>query len=393
MTHRPRGTRPRPARAHGDAAVLVLWVGYRAGRRVCRSLEAAGYRVVRGHPEGAPGAWGSRRQALVRYPSPTTDPDRFLDVVSETCRRERISAVLPCDEDIVRLLAFRGSEIGEVSVAGPRAAQYEALCDKSRLAQTAAALGVSHPRTVVVADPSSTVAMPAVPCIVKPTISSSHGLGAQAIVAGTTEEREEAVRSMVGAGVPALVQQLLTGPRWVGHCVAWADSMDFVGFRVDRDAPRGSGPASVMHTAPVPDGVRSATWRLLHGVGYVGPCSLSFIESGGVAHVHDVNLRLGRTVEASLHSGFDIPVRAVEAALGRPRRPLGAPRRTRFVRLSTEMKEVVRARGRVDESPPNLATWLVAGALRGQSVVDPSPFGPAWILRKAARLAERIATR
>ena len=48
----PRAPDARP----GDGTtVLVLWVGHRPGPWVCWSLGRQGYRVVRAHPEAAPG--------------------------------------------------------------------------------------------------------------------------------------------------------------------------------------------------------------------------------------------------------------------------------------------------------------------------------------------------
>ena len=128
-----------------------------------------------------------------------------------------------------------------------------------------------------------------------------------------------------------------------GHCVLSDHGFDFLGFRVDRDYPRGAGPASVMHTAVVPAPVIEGTRRLLDLVGYRGPCSLSFIERDGRFMVHDVNLRLGATVEGSIRAGFDIPgplgggrARQAEPAAG-PADP------TRYVRFDGELKELVRA--------------------------------------------------
>ena len=379
--------------------VLVLWVGHRAGPWTCRSLERQGYRVLRAHPEGAHGGRSSACMRPLRYPSATDDPDGFLAFVVRTCRERGVHAVLPLDEDIVRLLAEREPDLGPTVVAGPDAAQYRALCDKAELARTADRAGVDHPYTIEVADELPTAGWPALPCIVKPRISGSSGLWEKPMLATTVAERDAAVRALVAAGVPALVQERLLGPRWVGHCVLSDHGFDFLGFRVDRDYPRGAGPASVMHTAAVPPQVIDGTRRLLDAVDYRGPCSLSFIERDGRLMVHDVNLRLGATVEASIRSGFDIPGRSVEAALARPGPPLPALSHTRYVRFDGELKELVRTlrhRGG-DESAATLVRWIATGVVSRRTVLDPSPFDPSWVLgllsRKAQHLGSSIRTR
>jgi hypothetical protein len=370
--------------------VLVLWVGHRGGPWTLDSLERSGYRVVPAHPDGEGGA-PLRRQVL-RYPSPTADPEGFLRVVAEWCRTRGIDAVLPLDEDIVRLLAERAPDLGGAIVAGPTGPQYAALCDKARLAETAAAAGVDHPATVEVGFDGPSGELPPVPCIVKPRISGSHGAQERPMLARTAPERDEAVRMFLDAGVPALLQEQLAGPRWVGHCVRSADRLDFIGFRVERDYPRSAGPASIMHTAQVPPEVVAGTRRLLEHVGYLGPCSLSFIQVGGRFLVHDVNLRLGATVAASIEGGFDIPRRSVDAVLGRPDRPLPPVRRVRYVRFDGEIKELVRGLKRRPgaDNPLWLGRAILSGLVSRRTVLDPPPLAPSWagslLQRRAGRL-------
>jgi hypothetical protein len=385
--------------APAATCVLVLWVGHRPGPWTCSSLERQGYRVLRAHPADATGGRSPAGARPLRYPSPTDAPEAFLDFVVRTCADRGVDVVLPLDEDIVRLLAERAPDLGGAAVAGPDAAQYLALCDKARLPESARRAGVDHPYTLEIAGELPADGWPELPCIVKPSISGSSGLWEKPTLTATAQERDAAVRELVAAGVPALVQERLTGPRYVGHCVLSDHAFDFLGFRVDRDYPRGAGPASVMHTAAVPAAVIDATRRLLDLVGYRGPCSLSFIERDGRFLVHDVNLRLGATVEGSIRAGFDLPARSVEAALGRPCPPLPPLAPTRYVRFDGELRELVRAlrRRAGGESALTLARWIGAGFISRRTVLDPSPFDPSWALgllsRKAQHLGSRLAAR
>lgn len=351
--------------------------------------------MVPAHPAGASGGRAPGRMHPLRYPSPTEAPEDFVEFVADACRRWGIHAVLPLDEDIVRVLAERAPDLGGAVVAGPDAAQYRALCDKGELAHTARRAGVDHPMTIEVAGQPPADGWPGLPCIVKPRISGSSGLWEKPMLATTARERDDAIRSLVSAGVPALVQERIVGPRHVGHCVLSEHGFDFLGFRVDRDYPRGAGPASVMHTSAVPAPVIEGTRRLLEDVGYRGPCSLSFIERDGRFMVHDVNLRLGATVEASIRAGFDIPGRSVAAALGRPSPPMAPPAATRYVRFDGELKQLLRAaRGRDGgESAGTLARWIGAGLVSRRTVLDPSPFDPSWVLGLLSRKAQHLGSR
>lgn len=102
--------------------VLVLWVGRRPGPLTCRSLERAGYRVLAAHPEGEHGGRSGVALRPLRYPSPTDRPDEFLAFVAAVCRRRQVDAVLPLDEDIVKLLAERPPDLGGRSRRGARSA-------------------------------------------------------------------------------------------------------------------------------------------------------------------------------------------------------------------------------------------------------------------------------
>jgi carbamoyl-phosphate synthase large subunit len=384
--------------------VLVAPSDFRAGPWACRSLAGAGYRVVGANTAGR--LAGGRSLACPsprRYPSPLDDPDGFVAALAEIVAREGAVAVLPTSEDVVRVLAAHEPDLGAV-IVGPTRLQYHRLCDKGELAAAAEEAGVDHPGTAVVGADGPQGPMPPLPCVVKPRISGEELHGAAVAVTVRTEaEREAAVSALVRDGRDALVQQLLEGPRWFAHSVGLGDDFRFLAFRALDDYPRGSGPASFLRTATAPEGVREATRRLVELVGYAGPCSLSFIEADGRLQVHDVNLRLGATVGASIRSGFDIPRMAVDIALGRTVPGLnGGCRTITYVRMDGELGAMVdelRGRGTGEPRAP-LALRLAKGIAAPGWMLDPSPFDPFLLstiagrrLLQAARAARRGALR
>jgi len=377
--------------------VLVAPSDFRAGPWAIRSLARAGYRVVGAHSEGR--GTGGRSLACPkprRYAPPLDDPDGFLEGLRGMVRAEGIEAVLPASEDVVRVLAEREPDLGAV-VLGPDHVQYRRLCDKGELAAAADAVGVAHPRTVVVGAGGPSGPMPPPPCVVKPRISGEelHGAGV-AVTARSDAEREAAVEELLVAGREAIVQELLAGPRWFAHSVGLGPEFRFLAFQAFADYPRGSGPASFLRTGEEPPGIREATLRLLELVGYEGPCSLSFIEHGGRMQVHDVNLRLGATVGASIRAGFDVPRLAVDAALGRGSAPEDlAPRAVTYVRMDGEwgaLMDELRGRGTGERKGP-LAGRLVRGALAPGWMLDPSPLDPFLLSTMAGRRLLDVARR
>lgn len=329
------------------------------------------------------------------YPPPSADAEAFLERLEEICRGESIDVVLPVDEDIVRLLAERRPDLGGAVGVGPDEAQYRALCDKRELARTALAVGVEHPGTITVGPDGPDGPWPALPCMIKPVVSHSDMSVAGISFAATPEERDAAVDRLLRAGIEALVQERIEGRRWVGHCVRDATRLDLVCSRISRDYPRRTGVACVQRTTSPPDGLESAIERLLGDVDYRGPATISFLERDGRLYVHDVNLRLGASVGLMVGSGFDLPRRAVEAALGvdSPARPACTP--IRYVWLEGELEALRDAlRGRdVGESAARVAGRIAAAVALPGRMTDPGILDPWWLRARASRVARVVSRR
>lgn len=389
--HAPRALPVR--RAPSETSALVLCTGYRAGPWAVRSLKAAGYRTIGAHQEGR--LTGGRSPACLRplrYPSPAGDPEGFVDAVARICRREGIDVVLPASEDTARVLAELRPDLGSTALVGPDAAAYAALCDKGRLAETAALAGVDHPATVIVGRDGPSGPWPALPGVVKPRISGEDLGGLPAVVAvATAAERDDAVGAFLSKGVEVIVQEELRGQRWVGQSVRDAHGrLELVASRIDRDYPRAAGVASVMRTVPEPPlELAAGIGRLLDVADYRGPSTISLIATGDRWAVHDVNLRLGSSVGLVIRSGLDMPRRAVEVALGSDPAPPVRCRPTTYVRVDGELSASIDAlRGRsAGDSAPRALGHLAKAALRRDGMLDPFPLDPLWLGGTAARVA------
>lgn len=370
--------------------VVVIWTGYRAGPWALRALRAAGHRVVALHPvdQGR-----GRSTACLRpgsCPSPSEDPQAFVDAVSHACRRAGADALMPLDEDAVGLLAGRRDDLPGVVLVGPDAAQYAALCDKAALAASARSVGLEAPAAARVGPEGRDGDWPGLPCVVKPRRSSMEGADVPAVVrADDPGNRDEAVRRVIAAGGEAVVEEFLTGTHWTIHVVRGGDgTVAAYASRVMRTWPRGAGMPSVMEgVGDVPE-LTAAAGRLLAAVGFRGPANVQLFARDGRLHVHDVNLRLPSSVAIALRGGLDLPALGLAAALGRPWAPPRALRPVRYVSLVDELRALWA--GPREGRRAALATLRAAAGADG---LDPPPRDPLWILDQAEEGGRRTVRR
>jgi len=372
-------------------SVLVLWTGMPNGHRIVRSLRDAGFRVVAAHPEGHGGGRGWGHLRPLRYPPVLTDPDAFVAWVARTCDERGIHIVLPVDEDITRVLAFRRSALGDVRVVGPTATQYDALANKGRLAAATAALDLPTPVTVEVDDlAADRTGWPAVPCMVKPRTSGSEIDAPQRV--GTEAERDALVERLVASGHGAVLQELIEGQRWVVQSVRGPGVFEHVVHRVDLEWPRGCGLATVKRPFRGPQAAVDAARALLDAVDYHGPSGISVIERDGLFYAHDVNLRLGATTGASVNAGFDFPRRAVQAALDLPGTAFDGRMRPGAVHMRLD-KEVEAVLDAVSRRRPRVVLArlrrIARVGLNPAGMLDPSPFNVFFAGHLASRLTRR----
>lgn len=373
--------------------MLVLWAGYPVGAQACGSLERAGFRVVASHPHEQPGDRPPARRAALRYPAPISDPDAFVAWVEETVLREAIDAVVPLDEDIVKLLSERAPDLGRATLVGPDAHQYRSLCDKAELDRLARRLGLDSPQTVTVEGGVPDGDWPPLPSIVKPL--APVAVAGKPIGVENVARRDAIVARLTEDGHRVLVQERIVGPRWSLHIVRAPGVFEHLAYRVVAEWPRECGPAAVKRLDRPPPEMVAAARALLDAVDYRGPLGLSFLERDGHYYPHDANLRLGATAGASVGAGFDFPRRAVEAVLGLPGEPFGGhARRIVYIRLDSELAALGASLLRRDRD----AVWselrrILRVTLGPRGVADPSPLDLSWSAGLAVRLVRGAGRR
>ena len=389
----------------GTRAVVVLWTGHRAGPWVCRSLTAAGWDVVPAHPvdQGrgrSTAAWSPRR-----VPSATAAPERLLEALRSLCRETGARAVLPVDEDCVRVLVAGGADLGGARAIAPTPGQWAALCDKARLGTTARAAGVGYPATALVTAGRVEGALPGLPAVVKVRGRDGPGRGPELVVrVDTPTERDGAVGLLLGEGLEAVVQELVTGTHHTVHCVLGEDAFHAMTGHIVRSHPRAAGMPSILEADGGEGPAADAAHRLLASVGYRGPANVQLFSREGEMLVHDVNLRPPAPVALSMRAGLDLPALGLAAGLGLPIGP-PAPVRGgwRYVSLVDELRALRDVGGAPAGAPGRgaIARDLLAAALSRRTILDPPFRDPLWIepllrgavpepARRAVRAARRL---
>jgi carbamoyl-phosphate synthase large subunit len=379
--------------------VLVVGSELRAGPRAIRSLKQAGYRVLGAHVRDPFGGRSLPCPRPLRHPPLDGDPGLFAEWLAGTVRREGVAAVLGANEDAARMLARSDGALGDAVRVGPDAAQYDALCDKWNLAETARAAGVPHPATVLIHAGTAAAEIP-LPAIIKPRESGEgvEHVALKAEIVRTAGELETVLALLAAHGTEAIAQEIVTGPRTSLHAVSTSRGLVALATQVVRDYPRGRGVTSLGRGVAPPPELRAAVERLCATVGYRGALTVGVIDRGGELFVHDVNLRLPASMGMSMAAGLDMPRLAVDDALGRPIDHLipAASGRSSYISIDLEAAALIDAlRGRGPGERPGEIIRDATRHLRsgGRVLIDPNPLDPFWLPLTGARIARRTAAR
>jgi carbamoyl-phosphate synthase large subunit len=369
----------------GSPAIVVLWTGYRAGPWACRSLRAAGWRVIGVHPDDEGRGRSTACPRPRPCPSPSAEPEALVAALQQLCREEGALAVLPINEEPVRILAELAPDLSPAVVVGPDAHQFRAVCDKSELTATAAAAGVGRPRSVTVGPDGPEGSWPPLPSVVKVRTSSAIEEPAGFPVTVRDErERALAVSLLAAAGIDAVVEELLTDTQWTVHCVR-GDGGQFAALpaRILRSFPRNVGMPSLFQGDHGNPQAVDAARRMLDVIDYRGPANVQLFERDGEMLVHDVNLRVPASVALAMAAGLDVPALGVDAGLGRPLSLTSLTLRqdVRYVSLVDELRAM---RSSSEPRPGQVMRELVEAAVSRSAVLDPPLYDPLWASQRMA---------
>jgi predicted ATP-grasp superfamily ATP-dependent carboligase len=255
------------------------------------------------------------------YPSPTTDPQGFIETLSEAVDRFRPLdprepyVLLPIHDESYLLARERARFEGRIALALSPAEAFERLQHKRRLVELARQLGVPHPKTLT---PASAEEVAAVaddldyPVFLKmPRFSS--GVGVRKVE--TPKELVEGFGELVsryapGPGDYPIVQALAEGQ---DYCTSglWDDGelKAALTYKNVLAFPRERGPGAVRETVAVPR-LEELAARLLGHVRWHGMAQVDFRWTGAEGDepkVIEVNPRFFGGLFQAIESGVDYP--------------------------------------------------------------------------------------
>ncbi len=287
-----------------------------------RSLGRRGVDVVTGDEFAlTPSSFSRYSIADFRYPSPTAEPEKFLDVLEETIIKYKPDdpdapyVLMPIHKETYLIAEHRERFEPHIRVPVPDLRQIEQVHNKGTLAAYALDRGLSIPDTWMPRSIEEFVRLApdiSLPAFVK-LRESAAGVGIQKV--DTREELEETFRDFVKRyGLRPddypVIQQGVPGD---DYCVTTLfDRGKLVAcmtYRNIRQFPADTGAGVVRETVEVKEMERVAT-EVLGPLGWHGVAELDFRWTGNEsdpAHLIEVNPRFWGGLKQAIASGWDYP--------------------------------------------------------------------------------------
>jgi predicted ATP-grasp superfamily ATP-dependent carboligase len=296
-----------------------------------RGLHAAGYPTWVQARSAQSYAGRSRAAAgTIDAPDPRSDPDGFATTVAAAAERLRVAAVLPGTEAaLVALAPHRRSFAAEIAIGVPDVDVVERATSKELLAELAARVGLTMPRTTrldLAALENGGASALELPVVVKPLRSDTPLPGG-----GLRHETPRLARTLAElraaladtAGGEALVQPFLPGEIY-GVCgVAWKGETVCTIHQIGRRIwPRDCGMVSYAETVACDPELDARVRALVAAIGWSGIFQLQLLAHRGKLYAIDFNPRIYISISLAIAAGLNLPAAWAALLLGaEPRVP------------------------------------------------------------------------
>ena len=294
-----------------------------------RALGRAGLSVVALAPNRwAAGLWSRYARERALGPDSVADPAGFRATVVALAERHGPLVVYPGqDEALNALIAEPESLPASVRLPYPGPDPLAALRDKSRLAELAAAAGLSTPRTITTGAAAELAAAADLPdgAVVKPVLPG--GAFPTVMVA----ESRDALRGLLTdapADAQLMLQERVTGRLMAVAVVVARDGMLVSRFQqvALRTWPDDAGISRLAVSVEPDEDLAEACGALLAAADYWGIAQLQFVDAPDGPRLIDVNTRFYGSLALAIAAGVDLPMAWHAVASGLP---TGAPERYR----------------------------------------------------------------
>src|SRR5919197_1019369 len=291
---------------------------------VCQSLGRHGVSVSAGSTTRLSPTFFSRHcRGSMLYPSPSTQPDAFVETLLDYLRRHPHEVLIPTDDATLAACSRYRSDFERViRLPTPAAPQLAYGLDKARVMQLAERLSIPHPKTILPSqgeEVSQLASRGEAPLVIKPR-SSSGGRGI-AYVGPGDDVAQAWERVHAQHPFPMLQDCIPSGPKFDvgvlmdarGHAVA-----SFVQKEL-RHFPVRDGLSTMQESVSRPDLVERAV-TLLQAIGWFGLAEVEFMEhpETGEALLLEVNPRFWASIQLAIACGVNFPYLLYRLATGQP---------------------------------------------------------------------------
>ncbi|MBK8163190.1 MAG: ATP-grasp domain-containing protein [Gammaproteobacteria bacterium] len=297
---------------------LVLDAGQRGALAVTRSLGAQGVSLVTADESRTALAGCSRfSQRFVTYPSPRSQPERFVSDLAELCRNEKIDIAFPMTELTTALLLAHRSDFPDITLPFPAIDTVEALANKCSLMRLAETLGVPIPRTWYADNPAELPANLAdlpYPLVLKPGKSwlnrNGQWLHTSVKFAATPSEAATILESDPAFHAhPFLLQECVAGyGQGVFALYDKGKPLAFFAHRRLREKPPRGGVSVLSESIPVDPALLAHARALLDKAGWHGIAMVEFkVSAEGAPYLMEINTRFWGSLQLAVDAGIDFP--------------------------------------------------------------------------------------
>jgi predicted ATP-grasp superfamily ATP-dependent carboligase len=306
----------------------------RAALAVVRSLGEAGHRVFVCSARARSLAGASRFcDGERRVPDALREPDAYVTAVRALCDELEVDTLIPISEP--SLLAVLSAEEAWDGVLLPFAGrtEFERICDKALVMETARSLGIGVPRQWKLEAPVDRTALAAetlgYPLVLKPARSVIDAAGARAksSVAHVADAGalEGALEAQPPGAYPILLQERIVGPGIGVFLLIWDGEVraSFFHRRLREKPP--SGGVSVFRESAAPDeALLERSVALLSAFGWRGVAMVEYKvdEATGTPYLMEINGRFWGSLQLAIDAGVDFPALLVEVADGKAGPPV-----------------------------------------------------------------------
>lgn len=307
--------------------ILVTDGENRAALAITRALGRLGHEVIVGERRDGALAQTSRYcRTRVVYPDPVADADRFVEALTHVTRAHGVDVLMPV-ADITTFLVTGHRDRFSCAVPCASAAVVERAANKVDILDTAAAIGVPVPVSVIVDDPAHVPPVDHLgyPLVIKPWKSRIRTEQGWASTSVSYAESPEALRRDLTARprheFPVLLQERLVGPGvGVFACVHQGRLVATFSHRRLRERPPWGGVSVLSESTPVDPQAGAHAARLLEAIGWQGAAMVEFKRDvrDGVPKLMEINGRFWGSLQLAIDAGVNFPALVLQTVTEQP---------------------------------------------------------------------------